>query len=561
MQNGSRKRVVAVAVVIVTSAVIFLTGIGWGLPSRAVDPFLFGDQPAWSGEKILSLAPPPAVGAGADVDANPIRRDVAVVLNETDAQRAEIIRRYRLMSYQPDEFITLKSLSRIRENRGDPRLYQYGGLWIYPVGAMLKLASILGVIDLRSDQAFYLDHPEAFGRFYVVARLYAAIWGVIGAIAVFWLISQVASGVFLPMAAGIAFALMPVVVNMAHEAKPHLPGAVLVLLTIIAAARYLETGKRRWVLITGASAGAAFGMILTGVVAFTVLMTMVLLRREKWIANLAIAVIATAVVYAVTNPFVVFNAIVRPQLLRSNLGNTAEMYHVSVGGVANALSLVVEGTSPVLTAAGVAGAAFLLASSVGRRGGSRIGWLIAVPAAFVMIQFVLLATNKPAEYGRFALLIDVSLLIAAFAAVGRVMSDRPRTALAALLVAFTAVGGFPYLRGFVRDCRPVTSRLEAAERLKSLADEGAKTIRVAAEPAPYAVPPVDLFRYQLILPPAKANAPTVGADVMITIDSAHAAAPISWTDGRFAIVSPMEKVRSLQRLATRPAATTRVSSP
>jgi hypothetical protein len=162
---------VAVAVVIVTSAVIFLTGIGWGLPSRAVDPFLFGDQPAWSGEKILSLAPPPAVGAGADVDANPIRRDVAVVLNETDAQRAEIIRRYRLMSYQPDEFITLKSLSRIRENRGDPRLYQYGGLWIYPVGALLKLGSIVGVVDLRSDQAFYLDHPEAFGRFYVVARL------------------------------------------------------------------------------------------------------------------------------------------------------------------------------------------------------------------------------------------------------------------------------------------------------------------------------------------------------------------------------------------------------
>jgi hypothetical protein len=107
----------------------------------------------------------------------------------------------------------------------------------------------------------------------------------------------------------------------------------------------------------------------------------------------------------------------------------------------------------------------------------------------------------------------------------------------------------------------MTSRLEAAERLKSLADEGARTIRVAAEPAPYVMPPVDLFRYQLVLPAAKPQTVGVSADVMIAIDSAHAAAPVSWADARFIIVSPMEKVRSLQRLATRPAAATRVSSP
>ena len=325
MQNWSRKRVGSLALVIVVSAVIFLTGIDWGLPSRTADPFLFGDQPAWSGGKIIALAPPQAVDAAADVDANPIRRDIPIVLNETDAQRAEIVRRYRLMSYQPDEFITLKSLSRIRETRGDPRLYQYGGLWIYPVGVLLKLASMVGAVDLRSDQAFYLDHPEAFGRFYVVARAYSAMWGVIGAVAVFWIVSRLTSGILLPTAAGAGFALMPVVVNMAHEAKPHLPGAVLVLLTIAAAAKYIELGKRRCAIIAGALAGAALGMILTGVVAFSVLAAMGVSRREKRISNLALAIVAAIVVYAITNPFVVFNAIARPQLLRSNLGNTAEM--------------------------------------------------------------------------------------------------------------------------------------------------------------------------------------------------------------------------------------------
>src|SRR5439155_27383929 len=137
-------------------------GIQWGLPSRAVDPYLFGDREVWSGAKIVELAPNQSA-LGADVDANPIaNRSQSVILNQTDRQRAEIIRRYRLFSCQPDEMITFKSLSKIPEYHGDPRLYQYGGLWIYPVGALIKIA-----INPRADQdqAYYLDHPEAFGRF------------------------------------------------------------------------------------------------------------------------------------------------------------------------------------------------------------------------------------------------------------------------------------------------------------------------------------------------------------------------------------------------------------
>ena len=151
---------------IVLAAVVFCIGINWGLPSRRVDPFLFGDHPVWTGEEIDRLAPAENANVGADVDTNPIvNRDKPVVLNDTDSKRAEIVRRYRLFSYQPDEMITFKSLSRIRQFKGDPRLYQYGGLWIYPVGVMLKAASIVGLVDLRSDRVYYLDHPEAFGRF------------------------------------------------------------------------------------------------------------------------------------------------------------------------------------------------------------------------------------------------------------------------------------------------------------------------------------------------------------------------------------------------------------
>src|SRR5205085_1997759 len=79
-------------------AVVFLTGIGWGLPSRRVDPYLFGDHPVWSGADIQDLARDATAAwddptRGADVAANPLAADQPVVVNAGDPDRAQIVRR------------------------------------------------------------------------------------------------------------------------------------------------------------------------------------------------------------------------------------------------------------------------------------------------------------------------------------------------------------------------------------------------------------------------------------------------------------------------------------
>ena len=86
MTDPTRRRL-TLAAVLLAAAVVFLLGITWGLPSRAVDPYLFGDEPVWPGEKIVALAPAEQDTLGADVDANPLGpRDWPVILNETPAQ-------------------------------------------------------------------------------------------------------------------------------------------------------------------------------------------------------------------------------------------------------------------------------------------------------------------------------------------------------------------------------------------------------------------------------------------------------------------------------------------
>jgi hypothetical protein len=174
------------------AAASFSTGINWGLPSRDADPFLFAGRTPWTGAQVMALAGPwqPGGDRGSDRPqhgSDPTTR--ATILNATDADRAEIVRRYRLYSDQPDEMITFRALSRMRPSHGDldPRLYQYGGLWVYPVGVLLRLAAAIRLLTLRTDLAFYLDHPDAFARFYLVARLYSAAWGLAGVTVVYGL--------------------------------------------------------------------------------------------------------------------------------------------------------------------------------------------------------------------------------------------------------------------------------------------------------------------------------------------------------------------------------------
>jgi hypothetical protein len=500
-----RRRIIQSAL-IVLAAVVFVVGINWGLPTRGVDPYLFGEHPVWSGRTILRLAGGWDTNSklGSDVDLNPItRRSAIVTLNANDIQRAEIIRRYRLFSAQPDEMITMRALAQMKPAEGklDPKLYQYGGLWIYPVGALLKGASRIGAIELTSDLTFYLDHPEAFGRFYIVARLYSALWGLAGVWAVFWLVRRISSGLVAPATAAVCYIFMPVVINMAHEAKPHLPGAVLALLAAVAATKCADTRRRRWAALAGALCGAATGMVLSGVLSFIILPVMALASAIGWrrrFGLLALAIVVGAAVYAASNPYVIGHLLRDHTVLQSNLQNSTAMYQApaSARGIRNGIMLIGGGASPLIACFGAIAACIAI-----RRWRNAAGWILLAACGIVVIQFLALATNKPGEYGRFAVLPDVGLAIAAVAGIcGWIRRPFPRSVALAVLVLSVIPCGLAYEWQFMRDSRHPQTRLIAAARLAALsADIG--TIVLPAEPAPYDLPPVNLFDRKLILPP------------------------------------------------------------
>ncbi len=536
----------SILLVLLLAAATFFTGIAWGLPSSASDKYLFGSHPIWTGQQILNLAGPwdESENRGSDIAMHPLAKgDQPILLNETDAQRAQIVRRYRLYSCQPDEMITFRALSRMKPRHldFDPQFFQYGGLWVYPVGILLKIASMLRLITLNSDVTWYLDHPEQFGRFYVVARCYCAVWGLLGVLIVYAIGKEWTGKSFVGILAALFYATTPVVVNAAHEAKPHLPGAVLILAAVWTAMRFVRTGKPRFSILTAVLCGAAFGMVLTGIAAFAVVPMMVFLRPMRWAQRLRICISAAAIglaVFLAANPYLPIDYLFHRQIVQSNVGNYGNFYHLksSVGAMENAIRLIGEGmTIPLAVAAAVALIAFSLRNKVD------LGSLLLAPAALLAVPFVLAANDKSAEYARFALMLDVALVLAVAAALTQVPTAAFRTIIVAGLLAWSTFRAGVYDFGFQASAAYRSTRESAAEQLSVLniivgATHGAPILATWAEPAPYCLPPCDLFDWQImLLPPGDAGVGSSLVTIRPIDNSDIFQSPISWANKPFVI--------------------------
>jgi len=574
-------------------AVVFFTGIQWGLPSRSADPFLFGDRAPWTGQQILALAPEWGEDAnrGADVAAHPLTgRDQPILVNQNDSQRAAIVRRYRLYSDQPDEMITLRALAQMKPGtfRFDPKLYQYGGLWIYPIGGVLKLASLLHLVRLTPDLGFYLDHPEAFGRLYVVMRLYSAAWGLFGVVVMFALAKRVSESQFIGATAGVCYTLLPTVINGAHEAKPHLAGAVLTLVAIDLVCRAIASGERRWVIAAGIACGAAGSMVLSGWLSIAVLPVMAIhmarrgsagmsldptlappgragsssaapqsapalpggAKQKAMVRFLSITALSCAIAvltYSICNPYVILHLLGERTVLQSNLGNSAAMYQAptSIDGVLHGIRLLMEGGSMVIFF-GMCAIAFLTWRK------QPITCLLLAATVPGLCLFMMHATGKPGEYGRFALPFDVLLVLGAALGLSVLKRTIERVVAGVLMCLMLLPIGASYVVNYGRETFIGSKRLIVAERLRELSAAGAHTLAVDAEPAPYTLPPVDLFRWNIVLLPRGAAMPD-DADVRIDPvdfagdDSANTSylvrpillpTPISWAAKPFRIETP-----------------------
>lgn len=518
---GAERGLIAATFLALVWAAAMFPLLSWGLPDRSRDPLLFGGNPPWSPERFNAAAAlnhrAQRIG-GADTDADPLtNRSQIIDLTATDADRAAILRRYRLFTRQPDEMITLMALQRMKPRQldFDPRLYQYGGAYIYLVGAMIGVAKIAGFVTITSDVNVYLRAPELFAPFYFIARLVSLAFAVAALVAVYRL-GRRAAGIIGGFSAMVVVAMLPVFITGALEAKPHLPSACMLLWATISALDYLRSPRWRYAILLGIQTGLAFGLVLTGLLGVALIIATALCAARgrhmppagagpaNHLRRLITSAVLFAAVYAATNPYVIYNAVANPDALRGNLGNSTAMYTGQIeraaAGAARIGQLTIESVGWPVLCAGILGFIAML------RWRPREALLASSTAIAIAAMGVLLGAGKPYEYARFLLLPSISLAICAAVFVRKAIPGRRffiTNAIAmTLLIGFARP--FPYLLSFVADAtNDRETRRTAAEFIEfNLPDDDA--MGVVQEPAPYSIPPLDFSRSRVLLLPATA---------------------------------------------------------
>lgn len=539
--SSSAVRLLAPILALVLSLPLLLLGISWGLPSHAPDSFLFASHPVWTGQQILDLIGPspfsePGTGqaalgsssapstqhsalppsSGSDIDLNPITdRTVPTPLTDTDAARARVVLRYRLYTSQPDEMINLRAFAQMkpRELKFDPRLYQYGGVWFYPAGVALKFASLTGFVTLRPDLAFYLDHPESLARLYLVLRLVSTGWALLAVLAIYVLSRQLGANKVMCTLTAVCFATMPGVVVFAHEAKPHIAALSLALWAAAAGVQYLRRGTVLWLVVCTVLAAGSFGALVlyafAGLIPLSALVARYYLvrpivadggntRRFTLVSRVPLVLLGFLAVYALTNPYVLVHLLSNRPLLFGQLGNSASMYSHGndlVAGFQTGFVLLVSLSPTVLLVFPALG---LMLKD--KRAPAH-AYILAAPVVAMLITFVALAGvngGKPGEFARFGLLIaSTGVLGVAY------LSPRFTRPLALPIAAllFHLLMSIPEILSYISDAGPNASRLTTAQIIASV---DTPAIGVYAEPAPYNMPPVDLWKTNLVLLPHSA---------------------------------------------------------
>jgi len=488
----------------------------WGLPTSKTDTLLFGGDKPWPGGRFaaeLAAAERRQRAAGADTDLNPVgHSDRLVDLTSDEPARAEILRRYRLYSRQPDEMITFMALQRMDPRRGDldPRMYQYGGGYIFMIGAVVAIADLVGLVSVSTDIGLYLESPERFARFYLAARFVTLVFGALTLAAVFYLAHR-AGGRTAGWLALVCAAACPVFLTGALEAKPHLPATCLVLWAALCADHFLISGRRRDAFRLGALGGGAFSLVLTGL-ASAILWPGVWLvsrahgLRAAWqdrraaLRYLAHAAILAVAIYVLTNPYIPYNALFRPQVVGSNFENSLAMYRDRVAlypqGAVRVGELLVESCGVSILIAGLIGFVLLM-----RRWPARTA-VAAAPGIAMLVLCIFLAAGKPAEFARFLLLPVLLMCVAAGWLLRVLYRVRAGLGVAAFVIVLLTTHTPRYVRAFISDAHGVHESRRLAAEFIAAQIPSADPLGVIQEPAPFSIPPLDFTRRDVVLLPA-----------------------------------------------------------
>lgn len=504
---------------ILSAAILFniacgLIGIRWGLPgetraryalpaSQATPEFF--DAMKRARDDIYSLSGGSPLGRTATAGARWVS-SIEMTLGmqagaaftqfaASTATAANFARPFMLRSNSTDEQMTISSLAGMKPGRFqfDPKMYQYGTLYIYGIGGLLYSASKLGLLMLSPDITAYFQDPSRMARLFLAGRAVNIPFSG-GIVFLSFLIARKAFSERAGIAAAVLCAVSPQLIFQAHIMKPYCVASFFALASIWYALSIPDSAARGPALKAGAAAGLAMAcMPLYGVVAAAYAAACV--QNGAAQRRLAAAIIAQVIVFAACSPYFFIHI----HAALSEAVSTGNMYSFGLALTAPVKAFAFNWLPHQPIIAGLCICA---------------GWVYAGaslrPAALTILAGSIVPTTvfiwliKDIEISfhisRFFVPWSIAGLILFAGLIDRLMIRARALALAVFTAAALHTAAFSAVvsANFSADAGPRSTRIQAARWLAERVDPRS-TLGVIYLPEPAHMPAVDFLSHPLVL--------------------------------------------------------------
>ena len=221
------------------------------------------------------------------------------------------VRSFYLRTGHDDEQTFLLLFGKMRPKSLDfrPRMYLYGGGYLYPLGAWIGAWTLAGAGHLSHSLEEYLARPEGLAGLYLSGRLFSLAALILGVLLTYRIGLELLPGAGAFIAASV-YALSPAAQTQAHFMKQHTLWPLWTMLAFFLCLRILRVGKTISYAAAGAAAGGAVGTFSLSV--FTCLFipaaAWIRLRRKEGdlkeeSRGMVFAALAAAAVFFLVNPY------------------------------------------------------------------------------------------------------------------------------------------------------------------------------------------------------------------------------------------------------------------
>lgn len=268
---SARPDLLALGVALGVALAIGLCGLGWGLPGpRRLRAFPDALRPSadvarrltdswnelyrgiWASHRKLDSEEPVTYARGVETVEPGWTWPPGLL---TNSYRSLLLR-----TRHPDEQKPFVVLAQMRPWRLDfqPLYVQYGGAFIYPLGAFLYGLSLTGATRLVADMSHYLQAPQDMAGLFYGGRLFVLLFH-LGTLVILFGLGRRLSGGRAGLAAAALLMVAPFAAAHTHIVKPHAYAAFWALAALAAALAARLDGRRRDYLLSGFCAGMAAG--------------------------------------------------------------------------------------------------------------------------------------------------------------------------------------------------------------------------------------------------------------------------------------------------------------